>query len=171
MASTDLTAARLRELLHYDPETGVFTSRTDFIGKGFQRKAGEVAGSPHNKGYWHIAVDSKRYLAHRLAWLYMTGAWPEKSIDHINGDKRDNRWSNLRDVSHFINMQNMHSAKGERPKGDLGVTWRPRFGRWYAQITANGKYRFLGSFKDKQDAINAYLTAKAKVRAFKALET
>ena len=88
-----LTAARLRELLQYDPETGVFT-RLVKTSNGI--KVGDVAGTADARGYILIRVDGWLHLAHRLAWLHMTCEWPKGMIDHINGVRDDNRWSNLR---------------------------------------------------------------------------
>ena len=88
-----LTKEKLKEILLYDEECGQFYRRGK-IRKGLH--VGEVAGSTTSTGYWRITIEKKEYLAHRLAWLYMKGEWPEKDIDHINGNPQDNRWSNLR---------------------------------------------------------------------------
>ena len=96
---TELTAARLRKMLHYDPETGVFT----------RLWTGNVTGCPDAKGYLRIAADGRSYRAHRLAVLYMTGAWPSEQIDHINQVRTDNRWSNLRPATNGENGANTHT--------------------------------------------------------------
>src|SRR5205085_9675180 len=97
MAKADLTAQRLRELLHYDPQTGSFTRRSD----------GRVLGcKSKHLGYWIVGVSGGQYYAHRLAWFYTHGRWPEGHIDHINCDKTDNRLENLREVQQRINNQN-----------------------------------------------------------------
>lgn len=163
MAAIDLTAARLRELLTYDPETGVFRSRIDRVGKGCKTKTGDVVGGPHNRGYWSIRLADGRFLAHRLAWLYMTGEWPKNAIDHINGSKSDNRWTNLRDVSQSANMQNLKGPMGASRSGLLGVAWHARDRKWIAQINAHGIHHYIGSFADKADASAAYLAAKARL--------
>jgi hypothetical protein len=165
MATPNLTASRLREVLRYDPETGVFTAAVSSSGKGARRKSGDPVGGPHNRGYWSIRLGTGRFLAHRLAWLYMTGEWPTQSIDHINGIKDDNRWANLRDVSHFQNMQNLAAPMGLTSSGLLGVTLHARSGRWYARITTDGNGRHLGSFSDKAEAEAAYLAAKRSLHS------
>src|SRR5690606_34614864 len=98
-----LTQQRLKELLYYDPETGIFTR---LVGRsGPRARAGDVAGSDNGKGYIRIYVDGRPYKAHRLAWFYMHGEWPEE-IDHRNGERADNRLSNLRPVTRQQNNLN-----------------------------------------------------------------
>ncbi len=104
----DLTQDRLKELLHYCPETGVFTwIKTN----GSRGKKGNIAGSINPIGYLDIGVDSKVYKAHRLAFLYVEGYFPEYGLDHINRNKSDNRWSNLRQVSQTCNMRNVKKER------------------------------------------------------------
>lgn len=88
-----LTHARLRELIHYDPDTGVMTWR---IARRAQAPPGDVAGGPTQKGYWHIRIDGTLYKRHRLAWLYMTETTPSEEVDHINRKAGDDRFTNLR---------------------------------------------------------------------------
>jgi hypothetical protein len=90
---------RLKEFLIYDPETGLFTK----IRRNFKKP---FAGTPHPVGYIRITIDKRFYLAHRLAWFYVKGKWPEADIDHINGDKTDNRFANLREASRSLNRGN-----------------------------------------------------------------
>ena len=108
MAKADLTAERLRELLHYDPETGVFTWK---IRTSNRVKVGSIAGVIDPNGYIRIRLDGRLHQAHRLAWLYMAGQWPAIHIDHINGEKAYNRWCNLREATHAQNMQNYELFK------------------------------------------------------------
>jgi phosphatidylserine decarboxylase len=157
MAKADLTAARLREVFHYEPLTGVFTrriaggTRTDCIG--------EVASRA--KRYECLHVDGVQYRLHRLVFLYMTGQWPTMVVDHINGDKRDNKWSNLRDVPQSHNVQNqMRATCSNRSCGALGVNKNGH--RYYAAIGVGGRRIKLGSFSSVEEAHAAYVEAKRK---------
>jgi hypothetical protein len=119
MAKQDhLTAERVRELLLYDPETGLFTWR---IAVGDRYQAGTPAGSFTHKGYRSIYIGGFNYPAHRLAWLYVTGQWPTKDIDHIDQDKANNRFANLRDVSRSANMQNVKAPHKDNALGVRNV--------------------------------------------------
>lgn len=151
-----LTAQRLRELLHYEPETGVFTRR---VRTGCKTKAGEVAGGTNWAGYTQIRVDFNRYMAHRLAWLYMHGAWPQGSIDHIDGNPANNSFVNLRDVDHSANMQNQRKANRKSVTGTLGVSVGPK-GKHIAKIGIGGKTHYIGSFDTAEDAHAAYVSFK-----------
>lgn len=155
MATSDLTAARLRELLHYDPKTGVFTW---LVRRGGPATAGSAAGTP-SRGYVILGIECRRYRANRLAFLYMTGAWPRGFVDHINGNRADDRWSNLRDVSHAENCQNIRVARRTSATGSLGVY--ERNGRYVASIGVRGARIQIGTFNKREDAADAYLTAKA----------
>jgi hypothetical protein len=151
----ELTAQRLRELLHYDPETGLFTRLVVTCNKV---KIGDVAGSLHYSGCLNIRVEGKIYQAHRLAWLYMTGAWPTSDIDHMNGRRADNRFCNLRDVERVVNNENQRSAKRSNKTGLLGAN--PWQGRFMSQIQVRGKKIYLGMFDTAEEAHAAYLKAK-----------
>ena len=153
-----LTAKRLREVLAYEASTGVFTWRNKTGSKG----AGSVAGTPH-KEYLRIQVDDRRYRAHRLAWLYMTGAMPSQEVDHKNGDGTDNRWDNLRDVSHFTNMQNQQTAHKNSKTGVLGC--HKQEGKYRARILINGVSKSLGMYDTAELAQEAYLAAKREQHA------
>lgn len=154
-----LTQARLRELLHYDPETGVFTRLV--ARKGPKAWVGCVAGSPDRKGYTSIVIDQERHAAHRLAWFYVHGSWPDGQIDHINGVKDDNRLANLRVVSNQVNGQNSRVARSSNRVGLLGVTpWKKRF---RASIYINGRSVYLGLFAEPEQAHAAYVEAKRQI--------
>jgi hypothetical protein len=155
MAKTDLTAQRLRELLHYDPETGVFRW---LVTKG-GRAAGTTAGFK-TKGYTQIGVSGKTYLAHRLAFFYVTGEWPTHEIDHINRNSGDNRWANLRPANRAENMQNQGVARDSKT-GVKGVTWHTAGKKWCANIRHQGKLHYLGLFDDIAGAAAAYADAAA----------
>ena len=147
----------LKEYLDYSPESGVFRWKKNVSS---QKRAGDIAGSKHTQGYIHIMIEGKRYLAHRLAWMYQTGDWPKQSVDHINGVKSDNRWANLRDVSHAENLQNRVGPQKDNKIGVLGVVMRR--GKITAQIKVNGESKRLGTFATVEQAHQAYREAKAK---------
>ena len=151
-----LTIERLREVVHYSPETGVFTwlirsSRNIFIG--------DVAGWLNEK-YWHIRIDGKKYKAHRLAWLYVFGMWPTKSLDHIEGNQSNNRISNLREATQSENLQNQLKARADSKTSLLGASRNKNRSNYRAQIMVNGKSIHLGCFKTDIEAHDAYITAK-----------
>jgi hypothetical protein len=145
-----LTQEELKEYLHYDPETGIFTWIKS-AGNGV--KVNDVAGSLQNTGYLYIGIRSQLYYAHRLAWLYMYSRWPVEEIDHINGNKKDNRICNLRDVTKRKNLSNREIHR----KGKLvGTTFMNSTGKWKAQIYAENRIFFIGYFSTEIDAHRAY---------------
>ena len=145
----DMTPSRLRELLFYDDTTGHFTWLKN-RGAG----VGQVAGSVKANGYIGIMVDRKLYFAHRLAWFYTYGEFPKQYIDHINGDRADNRIVNLREVTHTQNMHNLKSAKITSKTKILGVT--KVNGRYRARIRYAGRYKHLGYFATPEEAYMKY---------------
>ncbi len=157
MAKANLTAQRLRELLDYDQETGIFTWK---IPRG-AFKIGDASGSLKAAGYIYIGIDFESYLAHRLAWLHVHGEWPQNQIDHINGNRSDNRISNLRDVSTSENQQNQRRAKRNNKLGFLGVSaYGNKFG---ARINIPGRVINIGCFDTPEEAHAAYLAEKRKI--------
>lgn len=118
-----LTQAKLKELLEYDPISGVFRRKINIGGA----KIGDIAGTDNGDGYMKIRVAGKSYKAHRLAWLYVMGRWPKNDIDHINGVRCDNRIINLREATRAENKQNTRKANSNNRTGLLGVM--PRNGR------------------------------------------
>lgn len=154
-----LAAERLRELLHYDPETGKFTWRAY---RGARAKQGESPGFVNPLGYIEIRIDKKLYRAHRLAWLYSYGEWPERNIDHANGDPSDNRLSNLRLCSQSENAANSR-RKSTNSSGVKGVYWNKQAGKWRARITKNYKTIEIGQFDRLEDAAAAYARTAEKV--------
>lgn len=149
-----LTAERLHQLLAYDPETGVFTW---LVAKNRRIKIGAVAGHLRDGAYRQIKIDGRRYEAHRLAFLYMTGAWPKGQVNHINSDKVDNRFVNLREATRPQNKANRRSAGGFK-----GVYWHKRDRRWQVLITVAGTRRHLGYFDTAEAAHAAYCAAAIK---------
>ena len=148
-----LTAVRLREVLDYDPQLGVFRWRQ----KTGSASAKTVAGTPH-KEYVRIQVDGKLHRAHRLAWLYVTGEWPSGEIDHRNNNGSDNRWGNLRAADHFTNMQNQTRAHRNNATGLLGV--HQQGGKYRARIRHEGRNKSIGMYGTPEAAHAAYLAAK-----------
>lgn len=142
---------RLRKLLTYNPVTGQFTRLKALNGQCYDR-----VGSTTSHGYIEIGVDRQRHYAHRIAWAMHFGEWPSTYIDHINGDKADNRISNLRLASNSENMANAPARKTSKT-GVRGVH-RGRTG-WSAQLTVNGKARHLGTFNTIEEAQEAYSSA------------
>jgi hypothetical protein len=154
-----LTAERVRELLSYNPETGVFTWLVDSP-KGGQRRAGKAAGSVTGDGYHYISIRRRPYLAHRLAWLYVHGEWPSAQIDHRDGNRTNNAIDNLREANR---SQNAGNSKRRRTNtsGFKGVYFCSRTGRYVAQITC-GYRKHLGYFDTSKDAHAAYAVAAEK---------
>ncbi|MBJ9895227.1 HNH endonuclease signature motif containing protein [Burkholderia cenocepacia] len=152
-----LTAQRLRELLNYDQATGQFRWRE----KASHRvEVGDVAGSPDRDGYLKIQIKGKKYLAHRLAWLFMTGAWPAREVDHVNGVRADNRFSNLRAVTRSQNMQNQRRARSNSTTGLIGAN---RQGNGFqSSINIDGTPTYLGYFATPEAAHAAYVDAKRR---------
>ena len=156
MSDNILTQERLKELLSYDPETGIFTRIKQVSNKGL---LGSVAGTNHRSGYRAIKIDYKQFNEHRLAWLYMTGAFPPKQIDHINRDKTDNRFANLRAATGSENQHNQGKYKSNK-SGYKGVSYAKSRKKWYAQIKSNSVTKFLGRFHTVEEASAAYLAAQ-----------
>lgn len=121
-------------------------------------KAGDIAGMTHRTGYRMIYTGGKMYSSHRLAWLYMTGEWPTKDIDHINCVKHDNKWANLREATDAQNA--MNRPKRVMTSGRLkGITWNKSAKKWQAGIGHNGVYHYLGLFNTQENAHAAYCVA------------
>ena len=162
MAKTELTAERLRELLLYDPETGVFTWK---VRPCQSLQINSLAGYKEPQGYWVICINGAYYKAHRLAWLYLHEAWPEDCIDHINGIRDDNRCVNLREATKFENQQNTKSKRGNGRFG-LGTSYRKDVGKWSSEIRFSGHRKYLGLFDTQEEAHQAYAAAKLKHHTF-----
>lgn len=161
MAKTDLTAEYVREILDYDPETGVFIRkvRTAQCNQAGDR-ADKLVTNPLCYGYRDITIKGKKYRAHRIAWLHHYGKWPKDQLDHINGDRGDNRIANLRDVPDRVNKENSRRPRKHTTSGYLGVHWSSQSGKWHSRITVQGKIKHLGTFADPAEAHQEYLEAK-----------
>ena len=144
------------DALVYHRDTGVFTWRVVHM----KSKVGEKAGSLHNKGYWRIRVNGKGYLAHRLVWFFEHGEFPSSFIDHINGDRLDNRIENLRLADYELNAQNKREPHRNNKSGFLGVSWSESSKCWKASIRHKDKRTHLGMFASKEEAGAAYVEAK-----------
>lgn len=144
-----LTQARLKELLTYDRDTGEFRWKIDCRGV----KSGDIAGCANDRGYIQVQLDGKKYAAHRLAFLYMEGAFPPAAVDHINGVPGDNRWCNLRPATLSQNQANAKMRKNNTT-GVKGVCIAGR--KFCAQIQAEGKRVYLGTFDTIAEASAAY---------------
>jgi hypothetical protein len=164
MASNIVSAERLRELFHYDPETGVFI-HCRAVGRWGRVPAGSRADTTFSHNYRRVRVDREAFPAHRLAWFWMTNKWPTHQIDHIDGDPTNNRWSNLREVTDGQNKQNQ-KAHRKNSSGLLGVSWYGPSKLWTARIQVEGKQRYLGRFNTPEEAHAAYLKAKRELHPF-----
>lgn len=151
-----VTAARVREVLNYFPETGEFTWR---VVTGPRAILGAIAGS-RTQGYINISVDGRLYRAHRLAWLYVHNKWPRLGIDHINGNGLDNRLINLREATQAENTANARKKKTCK-SGFKGVTaYRSK---WVATVGKAGRKIHLGCFDTREQAHAAYCSAAKRL--------
>lgn len=146
-----ITQERLKQILSYCPHTGAFKWR---VNQGPQAPIGSKAGTVNGAGYCGIRADGKIYQAHRLAFLYMIGDFPEIFTDHIDQDKLNNRWLNLRSVTSKENQKNLPMPK-TNTSGFTGVNWHKGAGKWRAEIQVDGQAKHLGVFSDINDAIEA----------------
>lgn len=155
-----LTLGRLKFLLAYEPETGLFRWKNYTKGKR-PIKIGALAGCKNNVGYIKLSIDNQYFLAHRVVWFYVTGKWPQDKIDHINCNRSDNRFSNLRDIKHWQNIirQSVH----KNSKFPKGVTKNGN--RFCARISVHGgpRYKWLGNFRTIEEAEAAYIKASLEI--------
>lgn len=159
--TTSLTQERLKEVLHYNPDTGVFTWIKP---TGPKARVGAVVGERQTTTYLQVGIDRKVYLLHRLAWLYVMGYIPDL-IDHVDRNPRNNRFSNLAESNKSANALNMNPSKANK-SGYVGVSFCKCTGRWRAVLTLQGKSKKLGRFDTPEEAHQAYLAAKAKYHTF-----
>ena len=148
---------KMKARLDYNPRTGQFVH----LIKSGSRTKGQVAGSITDSGYIVIGVCGKNYRAHLLAWFYTYGEWPSLDIDHINGNRADNRIKNLRVVTRKENSRNS-SLRSNNTSGQVGVSYMQRLGKWRAYITENGKQIGLGLYSSVELATEARKKAEKK---------
>jgi hypothetical protein len=151
----ELTQERLKELLHYDPDTGVFTWQSTTTNRV---KSGQVAGTLNDKGYIQIRVEGVIYPAHRLAFLYVDGEFPISEVDHQDRDGLNNRWRNLRQATSSENQKNK-TAYSNNKSGYKGVSFDNTRGKFVAQIQSDKKHKMLGRFDCPREAAHAYNVA------------
>ena len=153
----------VRAYFDYDPETGILKNK---VQRGPRGRRGEEAGTIDYSGpdcdkpYFRVRMEGSIYYAHRIIWVWMTGDQPE-TVDHIDGNGLNNRWENLRNVSHSENMRNRKLNKNST-SGMAGVHQTKRSGKWQARISVDGKRISLGAFESKDEAIVARKAAETK---------
>lgn len=152
-----ITREQLKQQLTYDPETGSFVWNLDFR----HRRKGDRAGDLNTNGYLQTWVLGKRYLLHRLAYLYMEGTHPDQEIDHIDGDRTNNRWDNLRHVPGAVNAKNLKRSRRNKT-GCTGISLCPVSAKWVATISVNGQLVTIGRYKMKFEARQARKAAEKK---------
>lgn len=150
---TSISIDKLKELLNYNPETGVFSWRNSGRGRRPQR-----AGTSESSGYERITICGEKHYSHRLAWFVVTGEWAIE-IDHVDGDGMNNKISNLRKATRVQNMRNRGIAKNSK-SGITGVSFNNEKKMWCSYIQLNGKTRHLGFFKEKSHAATARRAAE-----------
>jgi len=151
-----LTQERLKELLHYNPKTGIFIWR---VTRGSRAKIGEVAGHLHTSGYIIIIICGVPYKAHILAFLYMIGQFPENQIDHKHRNRSDNRWSEIREATQSCNTRNTGN-RCDNTSGVKGIHWSKSKRKWGAYININKKQKYLKCFDDFDEAVCTRLAAE-----------
>lgn len=133
--------------LRYDPTSGYLWWKV----RGSRRQLNRPAGSPNGSGYTKIGFHGKGYKAHRIAWLLTTGRWPEGQIDHLDGNRSNNRIENLREVSGSDNSRNAR-MRFDNTSGVSGVGWHKPSKKWFARVYVNRNQKWLGYFDDKDKA-------------------
>lgn len=157
-----LTQERLKELLEYNPETGIFIWK---VSLNRHIKIGTRVGHLNQNGRRYIKFNKQRYFAHRLVWFYVYGEWPEHEIDHRDGNPDNNRLDNLRLANRSENQQNIKKYINNS-SGYIGVSLNKDKKTWRARIAINKKEIHIGTFVNPLDAFEAYLSAKKKLHTF-----
>ena len=156
--SNSLTQTELKEILHYNKFTGIFTWAINISSRA---RKGAIAGNMNQRGYCRIKIKNKEYLSHRLAFLYIEGYLPENGVDHRNRVKDDNRWSNLRETTQTCNMRNKGKLLSNK-SGITGVHRDPRYNTWVVSIGVDSKTVYIGSYSNLIDAAKARWEAEVK---------
>ena len=151
----ELTSKVLHDFFDYNSETGIVTRK---ISTNNRTKVGQIVGCLRPDGYLCATIGGKPYQLHRLIWLYAHGSWPSGEIDHINGNRSDNRIENLRDVTSSQNGRNKRVSSANT-SGVTGVTWFKSRNKWVAAMNMNGKRIHLGYFETIDDAAKARKSA------------
>jgi hypothetical protein len=159
-----LSHEEILSIFNYDSINGSLIWKISMPPKG---KKGAIAGTICKNGYITIGIKGTRYYAHRLVWVHQTGSWPSEDIDHIDGNKSNNKLENLRAGTDSQNMQNLKKAHADNISGFLGVE-RKRH-RWMARIMVSGKRLTLGTFDTPEEAHAAYLSAKRVLHSYNTL--
>lgn len=147
-----LTQKLLKSILKYDPESGLFIW---IVRSNGRVPPNTYAGYQDDTGYIRIGIYGEYYRAHRLAFLYMTGFFPTEDVDHANGDRKDNRWINLRKATRLENVRNV-GVRSDNKSGYAGVGWNKQSGKWQARCNVNGKRKLIGKFDNPKDAGESY---------------
>ena len=151
-----LTQERLKQVVSFEPTTGIFIR----ILKAKRAVVGKELGYKKSNGYIALSIDGQKYFAHRIAWLYVYGEFPKHDIDHIDGDRTNNKIKNLRDVSRTENLQNLKIAKSHNKSTGVLGAYLHNCGKFMSRIKVNKKDVYLGLFDTVEQAQQAYLTAK-----------
>jgi hypothetical protein len=150
-----ITMQEAREYFKYDPKTGLLYWKKS---KSNRALIGSIAGYPEPNDYWQLRFNNKLYPAHRIIWLIVYECWPIHHIDHINGDKSDNRLENLREAGVSQNLANSRK-RVDNTSGYKGVSYYNRDKNWRASISIYGKQKHLGYFDTAEEAHNSYCRA------------
>ena len=151
-----LTQQRLKEVVTFDDTTGIFIRKL----KAKRAVIGRTLGYKKSNGYIALSIDGQKYFAHRLAWLYVYGEFPKNDIDHIDGNRTNNKIENLRDVPRTENLQNIKIAKSHNKSTGILGAYLHTSGKFMSRIKVNKKDIYLGLFESAEQANQAYLKAK-----------
>ncbi len=163
-----LSLEQARELFSYDPDTGVLTWKKGFkCGANRVAPAGTIAGCTDSYGYLVTRTNRSGYKNHRLSWLLYYGEWPKGSVDHIDGDKANNRIANLRIATNSENLQNQRKPMRHNKLGILGVSMRGD--KYTTKVHVNGADHYLGVFDTPEEAHEAYIKAKRDLHPYSTL--